>query len=573
MNRRLPYLTLLVFILVGFLGIKPTAQASPAFLVTPTIQPAATFDTVRLEKPETEQQSTQLDEGALYYWGVCMACHGDRGQGLTEEWRLSYEEQERGCRESGCHGQDYPGNSFEIPETGIPAIAGSGKLTRFTNTREMYDYVFDYMPWGRSGSLTPDTVWALSAYLMKLHGNELVGLKLNKTNGSAIPIHRQLNLPTGEGPGVAFLAGLLILGVLSMLAPGYLKMTAGAGSLSRPSFFHHLHPPSIPSDQARWRYTLGAGGLAIFLSLVLLGTGLLEMFYYIPTTEQAAASIQIINALVPFGNLIRNLHFWSAQVLVVVMSIHLLRVILTGAYKPPRRLNYLIGLGLLVCILLLNFSGYVLRWDEGIRWALVVGTNLLKTIPWIGGAAYRILVGGNEPGTGTLIRFFTWHIFSLTLVAAYLSVWHAFRVRRDGGIAAPPPLDRSKTNRISRFVLVRREVFAVLIASIVLLFIASVLNAPIDQPITPDSLDRSTSRAPWFFLWVQELIKWGDPFLLGVLVPTLVLIALGLFPFLLPVVQDSESGRWFPRGNRIAQVSAILIFLAIVALTILGAVD
>ncbi len=88
----------------------------------------------------------------------------------------------------------------------------------------------------------------------------------------------------------------------------------------RPSFFHHLHPPTIPAPQARWRYTLGAGGMAVFLTLVVGVTGILEMFYYIPTPEQAALSVQTIAYLVPFGGLVRSLHYWSAQLLVGASS-------------------------------------------------------------------------------------------------------------------------------------------------------------------------------------------------------------------------------------------------------------
>jgi quinol-cytochrome oxidoreductase complex cytochrome b subunit len=152
----------------------------------------------------------------------------------------------------------------------------------------------------------------------------------------------------------------------------------------RPSFFYHLHPPTIPAEQARWRYTLGAGGTGVFLLLVVAVTGILEMFYYIPTPERAAQSVQQISYLVPFGGLVRNLHFWSAQLLVVVAAIHLARVVFTGAYAPPRRFNYLLGLALFVFSILMDFTGYVLRWDKGVEWALVVGTNLVKSIPGIG---------------------------------------------------------------------------------------------------------------------------------------------------------------------------------------------
>jgi hypothetical protein len=207
----------------------------------------------------------------------------------------------------------------------------------------------------------------------------------------------------------------------------------------RPSFFHHLHPPTIPAPQARWRYTLGAGGLAVFLSLVLLITGAMEIFYYVPTPQDAASSIQSLTFLVPFGSLVRSLHYWAAQLLVLVVLVHLLRVVFTGAYARPRRFNYLLGVFLLVICLFLDFTGYVLRWDEGIHWALVTGTNLVRSIPIIGPGLYAILVGGNQPGAATLIRFYGWHIFGLALVLILVGGWHLFRVRRDGGVAVPPP--------------------------------------------------------------------------------------------------------------------------------------
>src|SRR5512146_2304202 len=189
----------------------------------------------------------------------------------------------------------------------------------------------------------------------------------------------------------------------------------------RPSFFHHLHPPTIPAAQARWRYTLGAGGTGVFLLLVVAASGILEMFYYIPTPERAALSIQTISYLVPLGGFVRNLHFWSAQLLLIVGGIHLARVVFTGSYAPPRRFNYLLGMALFVFAILLDFTGYVLRWDQGVQWALVVGTNLLKTIPLAGDAVFTLAAGGTELGTQTLIRFYAWHIFGLTLVAIVLA--------------------------------------------------------------------------------------------------------------------------------------------------------
>ena len=338
----------------------------------------------------------------------------------------------------------------------------------------------------------------------------------------------------------------------------------------RPSFFHHLHPPTIPAKQSRWRYTLGAGGTAVFLMLVLGATGILEMFYYIPTPDQAAQSIQTINYLIPFGGLVRNIHFWAAQLLLIVTAVHLVRVVFTGSYAPPRRFNYLLGLTLFVFAILLDFTGYILRWDEGIQWALVVGTNLVKTIPLIGDALYVVLTGGTQPGLPTLIRFYAWHIFGLTLCAIILVAWHAFRVRRDGGIAVPPPNLRVDKERITRNELVRREVLAMLLTGAALILFAAFIPAPIAQPISDMTVMSGDARAPWFFLWVQQMLKWGDPFIWGVLVPLIVLAMLALIPYIFPKPTDNELGKWFPHSNRIAQIVLAVIALLIIVLTIFG---
>jgi quinol-cytochrome oxidoreductase complex cytochrome b subunit len=338
----------------------------------------------------------------------------------------------------------------------------------------------------------------------------------------------------------------------------------------RPNFFHHLHPPTIPARQARLRYTLAAGGLAFFLGLVLLVTGLLEMFYYIPSPEQASTSIQTITFLVPYGGLVRNLHFWSAQFLVIVTLVHLFRVILTGAYAPPRRLNYLLGMGLLVLAVLMDFTGYVLRWDEGIHWALVTGINLVRSIPLLGAPLYTLLVGGAQPGPATLIRFYAWHIFGLALAAGILVMWHIFRIRRDGGIAVPPPAFRLDHIRISRFELVRREVLAMLLAGSGLLLLATFAPAPLASALTTASPVLKTARAPWFFLWVQQMLKLGSPFIWGVLVPLAVLLLFLLIPYLFPTVAKPDLGHWFPRGNRLARVVALFALLGILVLTVLA---
>jgi quinol-cytochrome oxidoreductase complex cytochrome b subunit len=572
-NLAITAIIIVVFGSILFASGSVNASSSEQTILTGSPQATPTFNLIQREPPPTVYPPVQADNGAQSYWGMCLDCHGDHGQGLTEEWQSAFAPEYRDCWQSGCHGMDVPENSFEIPQTGVPALAGAGSLASFSNAFELQTQIHDNMPFFPTGSLTSEQAWSLTAYVLRLNDRQLTGLTLDEGNGAAIPVHRDVNLPENEVPGVLFLSGVLILAAIGITLRSRRYQDVANISTPRATFFHHLHPPHIPAEQSRFTYTLGTGGLAIFLSLILLITGLLEMYYYIPTPDQAAISVETITTLVPFGSLIRNLHFWSAQFLVVIMTVHLLRVVLTGAYASPRIFNYLLGLGLLVLILLLDFTGYVLRWDEGIRWALVVGANLLKTIPWFGNILYQFVIGGSEPGAASVTRFYMWHIFGLAILAGILIIWHIFRVRRDGGIAVPPPRQRRERLRITRFVLVRREVQAMVIVGIFLLLFASIVPAPIDQPLSGAGGSISGSQAPWFFLWIQQLLKLGDPFLLGVLAPVLVVLVFGILPYLLPTAKREELGRWFPRGNRIAQLLVILILFVIIILTVIGAIS
>ena len=571
-RQRVLLLAITLSLGITFLMLATGAAASGSKEKSDAVVTATpTFDISRLEQPPTPALPNQADNGGQVFWGMCMSCHGDRGQGLTAEWRDSFGKEERDCWSSGCHGEDAPQNSFLIPATGAPAIAGEESLANFLNAYELKTYISENMPLFPSGSLTTEQAWDLTAFLLQINAVQPAGLILGQTNGAAIPVHTKVSKPENETPGTFILAGILILaaiGLGSRLKGGFI---GEKGQPSRPGFVQHLHPIRIPFAQSRFRYTLGAGGLAVFFSLILLITGLLEMVYYIPTPGQAAISLESITGLIPYGNLVRNLHYWSAQFLVIVMTIHLLRVVLTGAYAPPRRFNYLIGLGMFVLILLLDFTGYVLRWDEGVRWALVVGTNLLRTIPWMGESLYRFVIGAGEPGASTLIRFYAWHIFGLALAVLILLVWHIFRVRRDGGMAAAPAR-RTEEAWITRLELVRKEVLVMLIAGSALLLIALIIPAPIAAPISNNGVISGDSGAPWFFLWIQVLLKSGNPFVMGVLIPVLVIVFLGLLPYVLPVPKKEEQGVWFSSGNRLAQGFILLLLLVILIFTMLGAI-
>ena len=200
---------------------------------------------------------------------------------------------------------------------------------------------------------------------------------------------------------------------------------------------------------------------------------------------------------------------------------------------------------------------------------------MLKTIPLIGDFLHRIAIGGGEACASGLLRMYVWHIFGLTFPVIILGIWHAFRVRRDGGIAVPPPQARTDNTRISRNELVRREVLAMFVVSLALILLSSFVPAPIApaMPTTPAAIGAAASqsaKAPWFFLWVQQMLKWGDPFIFGILVPLGILTLVALIPYIFPKPADADIGTWFPKSNRLAQVTITLVVLTVIILTLLA---
>lgn len=332
------------------------------------------------------------------------------------------------------------------------------------------------------------------------------------------------------------------------------------------SILYALHPPKIPERGARITFTFGLGGIAILGTLVTVVTGLLLTFYYVPTPNGAHSSVVLINDVVSFGALIRGLHYWGAQLMVLAATLHLARVVFTGGYRPPRELNWFIGLGLLVITLLWDFTGYVLRWDDGGFWALTIGTNLFRQIPLYGDAIYHALVGDSQIGANALLRFYGWHIFGLTLVGILAIVYHLWRLRIDGGISRPVPTDGKILAFISRDELIFRELVAAAFVSAGLIFVSVFIAVPIGQEASVTS-GASEVQAPWIFLWVQELLRFVPPFWAGIATPLAVLLALGLIPF----IDRRGQGRavWFARERWRPQMLLLFVAIALTTLTLL----
>lgn len=218
----------------------------------------------------------------------------------------------------------------------------------------------------------------------------------------------------------------------------------------------HLHPVSVKKQGIALSYTWCMGGLTFFLFLVETVTGVLLMFYYRPTLDWAYLDILALRDVTTL-RIMREVHRWGAHAMVITVWLHMLRVFLTGSYKPPREFNWVVGVGLLVLTLLLSFTGYLLPWDQLAIWAVTVGSNMAGATPMVGheGPGSQILnMGGfdmitnasdarfflrgeRSVGEQTLNRFYILHCVAIPLVAAVLMAVHFWRVRKDGGISQP----------------------------------------------------------------------------------------------------------------------------------------
>jgi len=203
------------------------------------------------------------------------------------------------------------------------------------------------------------------------------------------------------------------------------------------NFFLHFHPVRVHAHTLPVAYTLGLGLISFFLFVILVVSGILLMFYYVPSTELAYHSMKDIEYAVPFGMVLRNLHRWAAHGMVISVFLHMCRVFYTGSYKTPREFNWVIGIILLMLTLFLSFTGYLLPWDQLAYWAITVGTSIVSYIPWIGDDLRYLLLGGNLVGQTALLRFYVLHCVVLPMFMTVLIGVHFWRIRKDGGLSRP----------------------------------------------------------------------------------------------------------------------------------------
>ena len=301
--------------------------------------------------------------------------------------------------------------------------------------------------------------------------------------------------------------------------------------------FLHLHPVRVAKDALRVTYTWGLGGISFYLFLVLIVTGILLMFYYRPASLLAYQDIKDLSFAVTLGRLLRNMHRWAAHLMVVTVIFHMVRVFLTGAYKPPREYNWVIGVLLLVMTLFLSYTGYLLPWDQLALWAVTVGAQMAANSPILGNEGpFRLpfitisndarfgLIGGTVIGDATLIRFYVLHCVAVPFIFSVFLAVHLWRVRKDS-------FSKQTGEKMDVWPhLVSRELLAALLVTVILFVWSLLMNAPLEAEanlnVTPNP-----SKAPWYFVGLQELLVYFDPWIAGVALPTMIIIGLMAIPY------------------------------------------
>lgn len=332
--------------------------------------------------------------------------------------------------------------------------------------------------------------------------------------------------------------------------------------VNKKNFILHLHPDEVPAGVLRFSHTYGLGGMTALLLLLQMVTGVLLRFVYEPTPAGAYDSILFLERQVALGQFIRNVHHWGAVLLVITVTLHLLRVFYTGAFHPPVRSgNWIIGMVMFLLVLLSNFTGYLLPWDQLSYWAVTVVTSMLGYVPVAGDRLVEWVRGGPDVGGSTLLLFFNLHTGVLPLTLLALMLFHFWRVRRAGGVVPPRRGHDDDAVRVATVPhLVVREAAAAALLLAFLFVLALGADAPLLARANP-AHSPDPAKAPWYFLGIQELLLHFHPLISALLLPLTFLTLLFALPYL-PYPQRNQGIPFFSeKGRRLARLAAAAALL------------
>ncbi|MGE0609545.1 MAG: cytochrome b N-terminal domain-containing protein [Pirellulales bacterium] len=283
---------------------------------------------------------------------------------------------------------------------------------------------------------------------------------------------------------------------------------------------------------ARWRYVWGS--TLVFAFMTQLVTGLFLWMSYSPSSQTAWESVYYIQHEMQGGWLLRGIHHFTAQAMIVLLALHLWQVVVDGAYKAPREVNFWLGLILLKIVLGLSLTGYLLPWDQKGYWATQVATGIMGLTPVVGEQVQEVVVGGKEYGHQTLTRFFALHAGVLPGALMFFLALHIYVFRRHGLHYKAPKIKPDGTFWPDQIL---KDAVACLATLLIVMLLVWKLGAELGAPADPAN-PYSAARPEWYFLFLFQFLKFfpGKLEALGAIyIPGLVM---GLL-FLMPIV-----GRW-----------------------------
>ena len=313
-----------------------------------------------------------------------------------------------------------------------------------------------------------------------------------------------------------------------------------------------------------WFHTLGSMSLFLFISQVL--TGILLLIYYRPTVHEAFESVKFIMTEANAGWLYRQIHAWGANLMVIVVFLHMLRTFFTGSFKKPREITWVIGVALFLLTMVFGFTGYLLPWNQLAYWATTVGTEVAGAIPYVGEFLKTFMRGGSVVGEETLSRFFVIHVIILPWGLFFLVILHLFLVRYQG-IATMDAVGNEKEIKkgegmpfFPHHVLKEGIVFFILLATLITLSILM----PFELGEKADPLQTPLAIKPeWYFLPMYHVLKYF-PKLTGIFVVSLAPLFLLIWPFL------DKSKERHPLKRPVSTVFGVLVIFSLLIFGMLG---
>jgi quinol-cytochrome oxidoreductase complex cytochrome b subunit len=341
------------------------------------------------------------------------------------------------------------------------------------------------------------------------------------------------------------------------------------------SFLFHIRPRYYEAGSTILTHTFRLGFLTALFFFVEVITGLILMVYYVPSVERAYASMITIIAGVPFGQFLRDMHRLGAEAMVIFTFLHMLRTFFTGSYKKERSFTWLTGVVLLIVTLALSFTGYLLPWDQLAYWAVTIGTSMFEAAP-LGGPQLNLLVrGAQDIGADGLLRFYLAHVILFPLAAILVISIHYYKVSREHGISQPARFEEgdvkpekkkwAKTRLDYLPDLFTHEIVWVGIGLFLTIAAITVFgwHAKLESHANPQLTPLDT-EAPWYFLWLQGMLKLGDKTVMGIIIPTILVLVLIGIPYL-----DRNPSRILNK-RPMAVALGILAIIGLLVLTYMG---